>query len=59
MDSRVTVLVATGAHKAKAIAAMIEGPIAIRCPASILQFHPNVIVVVDEAAASRLEYAHS
>ncbi|HJE50545.1 MAG TPA: glucosamine-6-phosphate deaminase [Tessaracoccus flavescens] len=58
MDSRCAVMVATGEGKADAIKAMIEGPVAIRCPASILQFHPNVIVVIDEAAASKLEYPH-
>ncbi|MCG6568615.1 glucosamine-6-phosphate deaminase [Tessaracoccus sp. Y36] len=57
MDSRVAVLVATGEHKADAIAAMVEGPVANVMPASILQFHPNCIVIVDEAAASKLEYA--
>ena len=27
------------------------------CPASIMQHHPNVTVVVDEAAASKLQQA--
>ncbi|GAA4889744.1 glucosamine-6-phosphate deaminase [Tessaracoccus lubricantis] len=57
MDSRVAVLVATGEHKADAVAAMVEGPVANVMPASILQFHPNCIVIVDEAAASKLQYA--
>lgn len=56
MESRRAVLVATGEHKADAVAAMIEGPVAVRCPASILQFHADLHVVVDEAAASKLEY---
>lgn len=54
MDSRTAVLVATGEHKADAVAAMIEGPVAIAMPASILQFHPDVHVVLDEAAAAKL-----
>lgn len=57
MDSRVAVLVATGEHKADAISDMIEGPVSQRCPASILQFHPRAVIVVDEAAASKLEHA--
>ncbi|RRD46720.1 glucosamine-6-phosphate deaminase [Tessaracoccus sp. OH4464_COT-324] len=55
MRSRRAVLVATGEGKADAVAAMIEGPVSHKCPASILQFHPDVIVVLDEAAASKLE----
>ncbi|KHL19005.1 glucosamine-6-phosphate deaminase [Mumia flava] len=50
-------LVATGAGKADAVAAAVEGPLAARCPASILQLHPHATVFVDEAAASGLEYA--
>ncbi len=56
MESRVAVLVATGEHKADAVAAMIEGPVAARCPGSILQFHPRAIIVVDEAAGAKLEH---
>lgn len=54
MDSHCAVMVVTGEHKADAVAAMIEGPVAAAMPASILQFHDNCIIVVDEAAASKL-----
>ena len=47
-------LLATGEGKAEAIAATVEGPVAAINPASVLQFHPHVTVVIDEAAASRL-----
>ncbi|MCC2592009.1 glucosamine-6-phosphate deaminase [Tessaracoccus sp. OS52] len=57
MEARTIVMVASGAHKADAVAAMVEGPVAAVCPASILQFHPKVLVVVDEAAGARLRYA--
>lgn len=57
MEARAIVMVASGEKKADAVAAMVEGPVAAICPASILQFHPRVLVVVDEAAASRLTYA--
>lgn len=54
MDARHVVLVATGERKAGAVAAMVEGPVAAMVPASILQHHRHVTVVVDEAAASQL-----
>ena len=49
--------VVTGSHKADAVAAMVEGPVAAVCPGSILQFHPSVLVVTDEAAAAGLKHA--
>ncbi|WP_375000256.1 glucosamine-6-phosphate deaminase [Aeromicrobium sp. CTD01-1L150] len=54
-DARRLVLIATGEHKAAAVAAAVEGPLSARCPASVLQLHPAATVVVDGAAASRLE----
>jgi len=47
-------LIATGQHKADALVAAIEGPIAWACPASALQLHRDVTVVCDSAAASSL-----
>lgn len=57
MDARETVLVAHGEGKAEAIAGVVEGPITTMCPGSVLQSHPRVTIVVDEAAASRLAHA--
>ncbi len=57
MESRCALMVVTGEHKADAVAAMIEGPVSAACPASVLQFHRKAIVVIDEAAASKLELA--
>ena len=57
MEARHIVMVATGPHKTRAVTAMIEGPVAAVCPASILQFHPSVLVVVDESAATGLNHA--
>ena len=48
------VLIATGSLKAAAIAAAVEGPLSASCPASALQLHPHVTVVVDDAAAAQL-----
>ena len=57
MDSRAHIFIATGAGKADAVKAMIEGGVTQRWPASILQHHPDVTVLLDEAAASKLELA--
>lgn len=48
------VLVATGARKGEAVAAMVAGPITTRLPASFLQLHSRVTVILDRAAASKL-----
>ena len=39
---------ANGAKKADAIRKMIEGPVSASCPASILQMHARVTIVLDE-----------
>jgi glucosamine-6-phosphate deaminase len=57
LDARELVLLAFGAAKADAIAGAVEGPVSASLPASVIQLHPDVTVVLDEAAASRLRYA--
>ena len=57
LEARHLVLLATGAGKADAVAATVEGPLAALVPASALQLHPHATVVVDEAAASKLKLA--
>lgn len=54
MEARRIVLLATGAGKAEAIKATVEGPISASCPASILQMHPAATIIIDEAAAGGL-----
>lgn len=54
MSARSIILVASGAKKARALAAALEGPVTVSCPGSILQFHPDVHVFVDEVAAGFL-----
>lgn len=54
MRARKIVLIATGANKADAVYGMIKGEVTTDCPASILQRHDDVTVVLDEAAAKRL-----
>ena len=57
MDARRIVLVATGEAKAEAVAQLVEGAVSARWPATILQHHRRVTVLVDDAAASRLALA--
>lgn len=54
MKSKQIVLMAYGKEKAEAVKAMIEGPVTIDLPASILQTREHVLVIADEAAASLL-----
>lgn len=54
LEARRLLLVAQGEAKADAVAQMIEGPLASVCPASALQLHPDAVVVIDRAAASKL-----
>ena len=55
LDSAQPLLLATGAGKAAAVAAMIEGPLAAHTPASVLQLHPHTTVILDSEAASGLK----
>jgi glucosamine-6-phosphate deaminase len=57
LDARHLVLLAFGEAKADAIAGAVEGPVTASLPASAIQLHPHVSVIVDEAAASGLEFA--
>lgn len=52
LAARQIVLIATGAGKADAVQGMIEGLITTRLPASFLQLHPQVTVMLDANAAS-------
>lgn len=54
LESRQCVLLATGEHKADAIAGAIEGPVTCQNTASALQLHRDAVFVLDEAAAARL-----
>jgi glucosamine-6-phosphate deaminase len=56
LESRCCLLVAFGEEKADAIAKTAEGPVTAMVPASVLQLHPIAKVVIDEAAASQLQY---
>ncbi|EPH97649.1 MULTISPECIES: glucosamine-6-phosphate deaminase [unclassified Enterococcus] len=49
------VLMAYGENKADAIQGMIQGPVTTDMPASALQNHDDVVVIIDEAAGSKLQ----
>ncbi|WIK65071.1 glucosamine-6-phosphate deaminase [Gleimia hominis] len=55
MDAKALVLLAFGKQKAEAVHQLIEGPVSARWPVTILQTHPEVTVLLDDAAASNLE----
>lgn len=54
MAARKVLLLASGENKAKAIYDTVLGPVDPMVPASILQLHPDVTIVADEAALSLL-----
>ncbi|NLC54393.1 MAG: glucosamine-6-phosphate deaminase [Erysipelothrix sp.] len=54
MRAKKILLIASGANKAKVIKGLVEGAITESLPASVLQNHPDVTLVIDEAAASLL-----
>jgi glucosamine-6-phosphate deaminase len=54
LQARRIVLIATGKSKAKGVERMVKGSIETRMPASFLQLHRDIELVVDRAAASLL-----
>lgn len=54
MQSKKIVLMASGLSKADAIYEMVKGPITPNLPASVLQLHPDVVVILDKDAASKI-----
>jgi glucosamine-6-phosphate deaminase len=55
MAARHLVLLATGRQKAEAVHQLVEGPISAMWPGTVMQLHPHATVLVDDAAASRLQ----
>ena len=58
MDAKKLLLLGSGEGKANAIKTTLEGPITAMVPATIVQLHRHASVLIDEAAASMLEYHH-
>ena len=57
LRARHLLVMASGEAKADAVAAAVEGPLSTSCPGSVLQLHPHVTVLLDPAAAARLDRA--
>lgn len=55
MKAKMILLLVSGEGKAQILRDVICGPVTPRVPASILQMHPNVIVIADEAALSKMD----
>ena len=54
MAAKKIILMAYGEKKADAIYGLVEGPVTPDLPASILQRHPDVTLLLDKAAAAKL-----
>lgn len=52
--ARAIVLIATGEAKTEAVSAALYGDVTTRVPASFLQLHPHVSVMLDESLADQL-----
>ena len=52
--ARKILIIASGADKAEILAKAVDAPITPQLPASILQLHPDVTLVADEAAMSQI-----
>lgn len=58
MEARQLLLLASGTGKADAIKATLEGPVTAMVPATIVQLHRDAHTIIDETAASKLQYNH-
>ena len=54
MQAKKILLMANGRNKAEAVRAMIRGEVSESCPASILQRHPDVTLILDRGAVELL-----
>ena len=54
MAAKKILFIASGEEKAEAVYNTVCGPITPRCPGSILQLPPDVVLVADEAALSKV-----
>ena len=52
MQAKRILIIAIGEQKAKAIKQLIDGNVTPSCPASVLQFHTDVTLMLDKGAAS-------
>lgn len=55
MNAKKVLILANGANKAKAVYGLVKGEVTEDLPASVLQLHPDCVVIADESAASLLK----
>jgi|LSQX01.1.fsa_nt_gb glucosamine-6-phosphate deaminase len=59
LEAKEILFLATGKNKAEIVAKALEGPITSMVPASVLQLHPKITILIDHQAASCLKrYSH-
>lgn len=56
MSAKKILLVATGTKKALAVARALQGEVDESCPASVLQRHQDVVVILDKDASAKLRF---
>lgn len=56
MNARHLIMIINGSHKAEIAKKALFGPVTPEVPASVFQLHPNYTVIMDEEAASLLDY---
>lgn len=54
MQAKKILILASGANKAEAVYKMVKGEVTEQVPASVLQLHPDCILIADEGAAQKL-----
>jgi glucosamine-6-phosphate deaminase len=54
MSAKKILILASGKNKADAVKWLVDGNVDERCPATILQRHPDVVLIIDSEAASLL-----
>lgn len=57
MSAREVILVVTGKHKAEIMAQLFHSPVTEAMPASVLKQHHNILILMDEEAASLIPAA--
>ncbi|MFD0617874.1 glucosamine-6-phosphate deaminase [Paenibacillus sp. GCM10027629] len=55
LKAKMIILVVRGKDKASIVKRALQGPITTDCPASLLQTHSNVVVLLDKKAAGELQ----
>lgn len=59
LKSKRAIMMAWGEGKSPVIRKAVEGPVTDQIPSSFLQKHPNAVVVLDEAASSKLTWVNT